>query len=155
MAIVRFLTSKDILLGLVYIAFGAFYGIYTVLDLPIGSPLNMGPGFFPLSLSILLIVIGIAVLVPNISRYRERPFGEVNWRAVIAILASVLVFTVLARGAGMVIASAATVLVASLASRFATVRGLAITTVILSAFCTLVFIYGLKLPIGLLGTWFQ
>lgn len=151
----RFLTSKDVLLGLVYISVGVVYGVYTTRDLAIGRALNMGPGYFPAVLSGMMVVIGLIVLLQGLPNWRERPFGFVNWRSVICILASVVVFSLLARPAGMIIASFATALVASAASRFASVVGALVTAAFLSIFCSLVFIYGMGLPMGLFGTWFR
>lgn len=155
MQILRFITSRDILLGLIYVGVGLVYGIYALVDLPMGTATNMGPGYFPMILSVLMVLIGVAVVVAGVPHWRTKPFGAVNWRSVIAISVSTLVFGLLARPAGMIPATIATSLVASLASRHVTWKGAILTAIILAGFCTLVFIYGMQLPIGMFGTWFR
>jgi hypothetical protein len=151
----RFLTSKDVLLGLIYIGVGVVYAAYTLIELDLGTAVNMGPGYFPMVLSGLIIAIGLAVLIQGLPTWREKPFGPVNWRSVITILVSTIVFAMLARPAGMVIATLATAGLASSASRHATIVSSVVTSVLLAFFCTLIFVYGLGLPLGLLGTWFR
>jgi Tripartite tricarboxylate transporter TctB family len=155
MNLVRMLVSKDILLGLIYIAFGAVYGGYTLRNLDIGTAVRMGPGYFPIVLSALIILIGVIVIFQGFAHHEQRPFGAVNWRAVGAISLSTVAFALLARGAGMVIATMTAALISSYASRHARWKTSLLTALFLSVFCTLVFVYGMSLPIGLFGTWFR
>ncbi|MDI6029183.1 tripartite tricarboxylate transporter TctB family protein [Corticibacterium sp. UT-5YL-CI-8] len=151
----KLLSSKDFLLGAFYIAVGAIYGGYTLEDLPIGSALNMGPGYFPLVLSALLIIIGVIVaLRTTVMLSDEAAFSNFPWRGFIMISLASIAFALLARGAGIILASIVTVMIASWASREATWKSSMVTSIILAAFCAAVFVYGMGLPLGMLGTWF-
>lgn len=149
------LRLKDLLLGGLFAAFGLVYGITTLRELPIGEAFNMGPGFFPAILSALLSVIGAVIAFQGLfAALAPDNFGTFAWRGVAAISLATIVFSVTAWGAGLVVAVIATSLVASLASSRSTVLSSVATALVLAAVCSAIFVYGLKLPIGLFGTWF-
>ena len=52
--------NRDFFAGLFYIVIGAS-GWYMALDYPFGSALRMGPGYFPIVLSVIMIVFGTII----------------------------------------------------------------------------------------------
>jgi hypothetical protein len=59
---------KDILAGLTFVGFGLAFAV-TATSYEIGTPLAMGPGYFPLVVGAILVGVGIwdlSVNLPNI-----------------------------------------------------------------------------------------
>jgi hypothetical protein len=104
----------DVLAGLALIVIAAF-GAVLAWDLPIGSAARMGPGFLPLVLLAVLAGLGIVTAVIGLVRTQGLVAG---WplRAFLLIPAAMLVFGLLVERAGLLMASAASVIVAAAAS---------------------------------------
>ena len=51
----------DILAGLIFVAFGLAFAI-TSLSYELGTPLRMGPGYFPLALGGILVLLGLLIV---------------------------------------------------------------------------------------------
>lgn len=152
----KLITSKDFLLGLTYILFGAVYGVYTLQDLPLGTAFNMGPGYFPLWLCGILIILGLIVGYQAFEENVEHiNFRTLPWRGIFLITASITVFALLARGAGLVISTMAAAIIAAWAARTTTWLSAVTTAAFLAFFSTLVFVYGMQLPLGIFGVWFR
>jgi hypothetical protein len=143
----------DVAAGLLFIAFGLFFGLQS-WGLEMGTPLRMGPGYFPLVLSGLLILLGLGVLLGGM-RSGGEPVGRFAIRGMLLILPAPVFFGLTVRGMGFVPAIFFTTLIAC----FATARMKPLHAVALSAgvtlFSTLVFVWGLGLPFRMLGTWFD
>jgi putative tricarboxylic transport membrane protein len=118
-----------------------------------GTALKMGPAYFPTVLSVLLILIGIISLVRSFIR-PGTPIGRYAFKGLLLVTASTILFGIIIRGAGLVIALPLLVLVSSYASKqFRWKHSLAMS-VGLTAFCILIFLEGLGLPLPILGSWF-
>lgn len=142
---------KDVISGLLFIALGALFGWQTQ-DLPMGTAVRMGPGYFPLVLSGLLALLGLIVLANGLRFPGERPSG-IAWRALIILTFSVVFFGFAVRPLGFLPALAISVFASALAStKFRLLTALAITAV-MTLFAWAVFIKGLGLPLPLLGPW--
>ena len=67
---------KDLLAGLIFIGLGLAFG-YATLAYEIGSAFRMGPGYFPLVLSIILTLLGLLTTVQSFaSGPDETPIGR-------------------------------------------------------------------------------
>ena len=144
---------RDALAGAIFIALGIAFGIGAV-QLPLGSALRMGPGYFPLMLAALLVLIGAIIVLQAL---REESVGikmhAVPWRGLILILAAPVVFGLTVRGLGLLPAILLVTLISSFASRRMGVLLALAITVCLTVFCVLVFNVALGLPIRLIGPW--
>ena len=137
----------------VFIAFGAFFAIQS-LGMEIGTPLRMGPGFFPLALALVLILLG-AIIGIQATQMKGEPVGHIAWRGALFILPAPIVFALTVRGLGFVSAVFLTALVASFASiKMKPSRALLISLAI-TIFATIVFSYGLGLPLRRFGPWLE
>jgi hypothetical protein len=144
---------RDFLAGVVFAVIGAFFAVgASVLEL--GSAFRMGPGYFPLVLALLLMALGVVIAARSFAR-SGAPIGVIPWRGMALILAAPAVFGLTVRGLGLVAAIALAILFATLASRRANVRIASLLTLGLTAFCVLVFSYGLGLPLRLAGPWLR
>jgi putative tricarboxylic transport membrane protein len=136
-----------ILLGLVAAHDGAGHDI--------GNLHQMGPGYFPIALGVLLVILGILIAGTASSgaptdEEAALPHGE--WRGWFCIVAGPALFIALGRQTGMLPATFACVFVSALGDRETTLKGAAILAAGVTAFGVMVFHYLLKLPMPIL-TW--
>ena len=143
---------KDFWTGVVYIAFGSL-AIILSRDYDMGTALKMGPAYFPTILSSLLILIGVISLIRSFIKPGS-PFGAFALKGLVLIIASIILFGFIVRGAGLVIALPVLVIISSYASiQFRWKYSLALSAG-LTIFCILVFLKGLGVPLPVLGSWF-
>lgn len=142
---------KDVLSGLLFIALGLLFGWQTQ-DLPMGTAVRMGPGYFPLLLAGLLGILGLIVLINGLRFPGEMPSG-IAWRALIIITGAVVFFGFAVRPLGFLPALGISVFASTLASRLFRLSTAAIITAVMVVFAWAVFIKGLGLPLPLLGPW--
>lgn len=143
---------KDLLAGAVFAGFGLAFAI-TASTYDIGTALAMGPGFFPLVLGGVLVVLGIAVAVKGFVAGEGGDVGPVPWRALALLLGAILFFGVTVRDLGLVPALFVAVLLAALAGRSARVVPSVVVAASLTALSVLIFVYALQLRLPLLGPW--
>jgi hypothetical protein len=142
---------KDVAAGLVFVVLGALFAAGSLM-LELGTPLRMGPGFFPLILAGILVAIGVATALPGL-RAEPAEISAVPWRGLVLLAAAPIVFGATVRGLGLVLAVALVVAISAFASRRMSVPLAAAVTAGLTLFCVLIFHYMLNLPIRLFGPW--
>jgi len=144
---------RDMAAGGVFAAIGLAF-MAGALTLDIGTAFKMGPGYFPLVLSSLLLLLGLVVMAKSVNMPAE-VIGSVPWRGLVLILAAPVIFGATVRGLGLLIALPLAVIAAASASRRTGVVTAIALVVGLTLFCVLVFSYGLGLPLPLLGRWLR
>ena len=150
-------------------ACGALIGGFGVLvlaatsGLEAATELGIGPGYFPRLCGSILVALGFAIFALTFRRDR-RPsvesvvldvgelsqpgkVGQFVARALI-ITASVLAFAFSLERLGLVVSTIALILIASRASGDLGMRASLLLASILAALASLVFIYGLNLPVS-------
>ena len=142
----------DILAGGLFVLIGGAF-VVGALGYERGTPLRMGPGYFPLLVGATLTALGLAIVVKGLVAGEVISFGAVPWRAVAAIVIAVVFFGFAVRRLGFVPTSALSALLTTLAS--ARVRPLTAVAVSagLTVAATLIFVVGLQLRIPLWGPW--
>jgi len=144
--------GKDFWTGVIYFVVGSAALIIS-RDYGMGAAVKMGPAYFPTMLGVLLIVIGIISIVRSFLKSGS-PIGAVAWKGLVLIVASTLLFGMIVRGAGLIIALPLLVMVsASASARFSWKHSLAEAAVI-TVFCIVIFLKGLGVPLPILGSWF-
>jgi hypothetical protein len=138
-----------ILIGLGIALKGATYRL--------GTLMHMGPGFFPTSLGVLLVLIGIAIaavgMAPSESEEDQSILPEhPQWWAWFCILMSPVLFIVFGRYFGMIPGTFACVFIAALGDRNKTWRSVLILSTVVTAFGVILFSYFLQVPMPIL-TW--
>lgn len=146
---------KDIAAGTFFLAAGLLYGLIAWFRLPIGVPLEMGPGYFPIVLSSVLGIFGILIIGSGIITSRETPFGLVPWRGVLLLSIATIAFAAFVDKLGMLPGIFVTTFVATLANPKITLFRAVLIALGVSIFCTAVFGYGVRLPIPIIGTWLR
>ena len=148
----RIRNLKDFWTGIIYIAFGTA-ALIIARDYGMGTALKMGPAYFPAILSSLLILIGTISLVRSFIKPGS-PFGNFAFKGLLMVIAATVVFGLTVRGAGLIIALPLLVIISSYASRQFNWRYSLALAAGLTAFCILIFVKGLGIPLPILGSWF-
>jgi hypothetical protein len=142
--------EKDFWTGLIYVAFGAAV-MWIAQDYPFGSAGRMGPGYFPTVLAGVQILLGIIALARSFIVPGDS-IRSLAWKPLALILGATALFGLLVNTAGLVIALLALVLTSAAASEKFKFDWLALLgLVVLIAFCALVFVKGLGVPMPLFG----
>ena len=143
---------KDLLAGAVFAGFGLAFAI-TSATYDIGTPLRMGPGFFPLVLGGILVVLGISIAVKGFVAGEGGEIGTVPWRALVLLLAAIVFFGFTVRDLGLAPALFVSVLLAALAGRGVRIVPAVVIAVSLTALSVLIFVVLLQLRLPLVGPW--
>jgi Tripartite tricarboxylate transporter TctB family len=132
-----------LLLGLAVTYEGKGYSVGTLSD--------MGPGYFPVALGIILAIVGalIAMLGSNGAEPGEETRGVIDWRGWSCILLGIAGFVVLGQYGGLVPATFAVVFISALGDRNNTVVSALVLALALVAVCVVVFWWALQLQMPL------
>ena len=153
---------KDFWSGMMFVAIGLLFAVVAkgirfgdtvlVAGYAMGTPARMGPAFFPFWLGVIMIGIGLVIAIVGIRTEggEAARFPRFHWRPILFILGSVVLFGIILKAVGMIIAGLVLVFVSSMGNP----EGMSVRTTLflgvgLVTFCALVFVYGLKLPIPL------
>lgn len=140
--------NKDFWSGLMFFGTGAG-AMFMARHYPFGTTLRMGPGYFPVALSALLILFGIYVMVRGL-RTNEKIQGNWSIRALIILPLSMVVFGVLMELTGFVPALAALVFLSAASGREFKFVEVLLLTAFLGVLSVAMFIWGLGLPYPLI-----
>jgi len=128
-------------------------GVAAVLmtrNIPFGTALRMGPGYFPTILGGVLALFGLWLVVKSL-RHSDAIEGGWSLRALIVLPLSLVLFGILMDRAGFIPALAVLIFGSAAASREFKLGEVAALTVGLIVFCVGVFVWGLGLPYPLLA----
>ena len=137
--------STDLLTGLLFLALGGFAIVYG-WHYPIGTAARMGPGYYPLAVSLGLVLLG-AVLIIRSFFVASETIGSIALRPLIFVLLGTLAFGLLVERTGFVIASFVVVFAARLADRDFRLIEVTLLAAFLVAFVGALFWLGLSLPL--------
>ncbi len=143
----RIRNPQDFYGGLVLAAF-ALFALWAGSDLPGMRGFAFGPGTAPRLFAILLLGVSIAITVTGLISDGP-PLEKWGIRGPVLFIASVVFFAATIRPLGLIISSFASLVIASTASKEARWHETLIWCSVLTGFCVLLFVYGLKLPLQL------
>ena len=145
--------------GLIFAVLGAAFALIAkgvpflsfMQGYAMGTPARMGPAFFPFWLGLLLFALGLLIAFNGIREAggEGSEFPKFHWKPNFWVLGSVVLFGLIMKPIGMLLAGVVLIVVASIGSPTFELRRSVILGVVLSVFCALVFVWGLKLPIPL------
>jgi hypothetical protein len=141
----RIRAPKDFWAGLMFIGFGVGFMVGAT-SYAMGSAVRMGPAYFPSVLGGLLAILGLAILIKSFVVPGEK-VPTLVLRPMILILIALILFGVLLKPLGLVVATAALIIVGALGGHEFRTREVIILYVGLTIFSVLVFVRGLGLPI--------
>ncbi len=144
---------KDLLAGLIFIGFGLAFG-YAALGYDIGTALRMGPAYFPLVLAGIMVVLGLAITIQSFFvGPDELPVGRVPWLGVVLIITALVFFGLTVRGLGLAPALFVTTFMSAFASERTGLVGALVLAALLVAIAMAIFVWGLGLPLRMVGPW--
>jgi hypothetical protein len=141
--------GQDLGAALLFVVLG-LAGLWFGREYEFGTTANMGPGFVPMMLSGLLVLLGLALGSRALTR-GSLPIERVRWRPVLVLTVAMLVFGLLMGTAGFAPAVAFTALVAAAASRETRWGEATLLALALAVVCALVFVVALHQPIAIFG----
>ena len=142
---VRVRSPQDFGAGLVFVLIGAA-GIVFGQDLAVGSAARMGPGFFPMLLSCLIIAIGLVLSVRGVV-IDGPPIERIHVRPLFAILLAIVAFGALIDRIGLALTAALLTIGAAYAQRKVNLKETLLLAAGLALFAVGVFVYALSQPL--------
>ena len=139
---------KDILAGSIFIVFGV--GTFVLAhDYQIGTAVEMGPGYFPAAIGLVLALIGIAAIVRGVTRKIPDPITPHRIEPLILVFSGILAFSLLIERTGLVVASAALIGIACFRRLRSKPLEVFIIYSVLTGFSALVFVkwFDIQLPL--------
>ncbi len=126
-----------------------------------GTLNRMGPGFIPVVLGVLMILVGVAIALtalpagardaaPALPGHGHGGGGP-QGRGWLCILGGVVAFVVLGEHGGLVPATFFAVFISAMGDRLNTVKGAILLSLLMVAMAVIVFHYGLRLQLPLFG----
>jgi hypothetical protein len=118
----------------------------------LGTLQQMGPGYFPVALGALLVVLGalIAITASAAQAETRHALPHAEWRGWFCIVAGPILFVVLGNFGGLLPATFACVFVSALGDRETTLKGAVILSASVTMFGILLFSYLLKVSMPIL-----
>ncbi|MQB11129.1 MULTISPECIES: tripartite tricarboxylate transporter TctB family protein [Agrobacterium] len=148
-----FIDPAEAACGAIFIGFGAFFALQS-FGLDLGTTFRMGPGYFPLVLAIVLILLG-SVIFFRATRVQGDVIGAIAWRGIFFILPAPIFFGFTVRGLGFVPALFFSALIAAFASHKMSPLMAVVISAAITVFSVAVFNYGLGLPFQRFGPWLK
>jgi hypothetical protein len=139
--------SKDAVAGFLFASLGLFVVVVSA-GYRVGSAMHMGPGYFPLVLGGLLILIGLLVMGRAVVS-RASPIEGFGIWPVVRIIGAVIAFGLAIRPLGLVPAVVTLVVISRLDGPGFDFRGVAILSLVLAGMMGGIFVVGLGVPIKL------
>jgi hypothetical protein len=115
-----------------------------------------GAGYFPLGLSVLLVLLGAVVLFKSltIESVGGDPIGGFAWRPLAIIVGAIVLIGFMLERVGLALTVPVLIIISSLAGDEFHWKGVLLNAIVLTFFSWLVFIAGLKLTIPLWPAFF-
>ena len=151
------IARRDFLSGIVFVGLGAV-GAIVANGYSIGTASRMGPGYFPLVISGLLVCVGTILILSSIRSSLRSRLPRIRaletksgLAAFLVVVSCIVAFAILIERAGLAITSFVCVAIAyfgarGLMQRQGSVWEGALVALALSAFSVVVFVYALGLP---------
>jgi hypothetical protein len=141
--------QKDFWAGVMFMAFGAFFASFGTQH-TIGTAAKMGPSFFPTSLGVIVILLGIVILAGGLSvKATAEKVDKFNVSALLLILGSTALFGLLLKPVGLIVSLLILVVMSSYASHEFSWKATLINAVALIVMCLVIFVWALELQFQL------
>ena len=141
----RVKSPQDFGVAIVFMVIG-LAGLYFGMDLTFGTAARMGPGYFPMLLSLLILALGVGLGLNSVA-VDGPPIEPVQLRPITFIIASILIFGLLIDAVGLAITSVALTILAAYARRDVNLTETILLGIGLALFAIAVFVYSLAQPL--------
>ena len=141
----RIKKQKDFWSGVLFVALGLFFACFGS-RYAMGTAARMGPGYFPVSLGVLTVLLGIVLSLTSLTgRESGEKVGSFHFPTLLLILGSVVLFGVLLKPLGLIVSLLVLVVVSSYASHEFSWKATLANAAVLVVMCLVVFVWALKL----------
>ncbi|MBT9493587.1 MAG: tripartite tricarboxylate transporter TctB family protein [Paucibacter sp.] len=144
---------KDFWTGVIFLVFG-LSAVFIGRDYAMGTAAKMGPAYFPTILGALLALIGGIAVLRSFKRKGEA-IEKFYLKELFIVLAAVVLFGVLMRGAGLGPAAVVLIMLSAYASPKFKWHEALLLALGMAGFAVLVFVKLLGLPLQVFGPWLQ
>lgn len=144
---------KDFWTGVIFLVVG-LSAVLMGRDYSMGTAAKMGPAYFPSVLGGILALIG-AIAVFRSLRKQGDAIEKFHIKELAIVLGGVVLFGALVRGAGLVPAAVALIVISAYASPSFKWHEAVLLGVAMAGFAVLVFVKLLGLPLAAFGPWLQ
>jgi hypothetical protein len=131
-----------------FAGFGALFVAWSLTHYAMGSAVRMGPGYFPVVLGGLLVLLGAGILVKSLAIDGPK-VAAFHFRPLLLVALAVVAYGYLMKPGGLVVATAAAVFIGALAGNEFKWKEVLVVAAVLVIFSWLVFVKGLTLPFPL------
>lgn len=142
------LQQKDFASGLLLVAIGAVGAIYGA-EYPMGTAAQMGPGYFPMALSIGILGVGAVLIIKSFFAEADL-VASIHWRSICSVVLAIVLFGLALERAGLAVAIFLLVAVGSMGGYEARLKEIALVYIGLTLASAALFVVGLGLPIRIL-----
>jgi hypothetical protein len=146
------IVRNNLVCGGVFACVGLFFVVNAWRTLPVGEASSMGPGYFPIGLGLLLIVLGLVVGFGE-STPDTRDVPPFPWRGVTLVTGSVLFFGLTVRLLGFAPSLLVSTFVAGLATGRLKPAPALVLSAVVTVFSIAIFVIGLGMPYPVIGPW--
>ena len=137
---------RNLIAGLFALGLGG-YVVWESAGYRVGTLTAMGPGFFPLALGIILVLLALGVIIGALRS--DEAAGKIKLRPLLVIPGAIVLFALLIDRVGFLVPAFLTVVVAGLADRQSNIWVLFALAAFLTAAAYLIFGLLLGMPIRL------
>ncbi len=141
----KVMSEKECAAGFVFMAIGIGWG-WASLHYQLGTATDMGPGYFPLAVSVALVFLGICSIIRSLKIADPARIGAWPFRTILFILLGIVAFALLVGRAGLVAASVALIALSCHQRILTRPLELAALTGGLVILVVALFVYALDLP---------
>ncbi|MCC6946518.1 MAG: tripartite tricarboxylate transporter TctB family protein [Bradyrhizobiaceae bacterium] len=141
----RVKSPQDFGAGIIFIVVGAA-GLIFGRELAVGTASRMGPGYFPILLSYLIIAIGLVVSARGLT-LEGPPVERIHLRPIFFVLAAILAAGFLLNMVGLALTSVLVAIIAAYARSQVNLLETILLGIGMGIFSVVVFVYGLGQPL--------
>ena len=144
----EFRSNKDFWAGAIFFAIGAG-AMFSARNYPFGTLRRIGPGYYPIILSGILIAFGLYIMLRGLLK-NEKIRGNWSIRALVVLPFSMALFGILMKFTGFIPALIALCFVSAASGREFKFKEVLLLTIFMTVLSVALFIWGLGLPYPLI-----
>jgi putative tricarboxylic transport membrane protein len=145
---------QDTLLGFFFTVTGGV-ALLMAWQYPFGTAGRMGPGYFPVIVSGLLLVTGVCVIIRSMAASGDS-LAQIRWKPLLLVPGAVIAFGLAVEPLGLFVAILLLLVISAVtSSKFRWTWKALAGALAFAGLCCLLFVQLIGLPMPLVGTWLQ
>lgn len=141
--------DKDLTNGIFFVVMALLFVGYTFVSYPLGSSTEMGPGYFPLLIAVLILIFSLILIANRLLRGRFDVVSYREWGALIKVNSSILFFAICLPYLGLILSTIGMIMISNLGNLVQSWKSsLAVSVSIsLTGYVLFVFFLGVYVPV--------